>query len=103
MRHEGVAKVFLADEVETHAQSKAHPRNNRSDPLFSAGSSGCGQSTSPAIRGLLNLSTEGRFLLNGEAVATPGLAERARMRYCEAGFIFRCLILFDNLAVLKTG
>lgn len=81
-RQKGVGKVFPAAEVETRKQ----PGINHTNRIFTAGSSSLGNTISQSISRLPGLSTEGRFSLYGEAVATPGLAERTRMRYREAGF-----------------
>ena len=42
---EGVTKVFLTDEVETHALSGIHMEIKRGEYVSIAGPSGCGKST----------------------------------------------------------
>ena len=101
IRLKGVGKDFLTDEVETRGQPGTQPRINHSECLFTVGSSGRGNATSPSNPSLLDLSTEGRFSLYGEAVALPGLAERVRMRDREAGFFFLEFEFTRHLAAFK--
>jgi hypothetical protein len=86
---ENVTKAFQTDEVETHALSGIHLEINRGDYVAISGPSGCGKSTLLSILGLLDTPTEGSYTLNGQAVAELNLAERARIRNREVGFIFQ--------------
>ena len=86
---EAITKVFYTDEVETHALSGVHLEIRKGDYVSIAGPSGCGKSTLLAILGLLDTPTEGRYALNGQAVASLGHAARARIRNREVGFIFQ--------------
>jgi len=98
---EDIKKVFLTDEVETHALSGIHLDIQKGDYVSIAGPSGCGKSTLLAILGLLDSPTEGRYTLNGHAVANLGLAERARIRNREVGFIFQSFNLIGDLTVFE--
>lgn len=98
---EGITKVFFTDEVETHALSGIHLELNRGDYVSIAGPSGCGKSTLLSILGLLDSPTEGSYTLNGQAVANLGLAERARIRNREVGFIFQSFNLIGDLTVFE--
>ncbi|MBI2497434.1 MAG: ATP-binding cassette domain-containing protein, partial [Opitutae bacterium] len=86
---EGVTKVFLTDEVETHALSGIHMDIRKGEYVSIAGPSGCGKSTLLSILGLLDTPTEGRYWLNNRAVEELSLADRARTRNREIGFIFQ--------------
>ena len=68
IRLEGVTKVFVTDEVETHALSGIHFEYQKGEYLSIAGPSGCGKSTLLAILGLLDTPTDGTYYLNGKPV-----------------------------------
>jgi predicted ABC-type transport system involved in lysophospholipase L1 biosynthesis ATPase subunit len=65
---ESVTKVFVTDEVETHALAGVHLDINKGEYLSIAGPSGCGKSTLLAILGLLDSPSEGAYTLNGKPV-----------------------------------
>lgn len=98
---DGVTKVFVTDEVETHALSGIHMAINRGEYVSISGPSGCGKSTLLAILGLLDSPTEGTFLLNGQPVQNLKMAERARIRNREIGFIFQAFNLIGDLTVYE--
>src|SRR5499426_1291561 len=98
---EGVKKVFLTDEVETHALAGIHLEIHRGEYVSIAGPSGCGKSTLLSILGLLDSPTEGSYVLNGQTVANIGPAERARIRNREVGFIFQSFNLIGDLTVFE--
>jgi len=98
---EDIKKVFFTDEVETHALSGIHLDIQKGEYVSIAGPSGCGKSTLLAILGLLDSPTEGNYTLNGQAVANLGLAERARIRNREVGFIFQSFNLIGDLTVFE--
>jgi putative ABC transport system ATP-binding protein len=98
---ENVTKAFQTDEVETHALSGIHLEINRGDYVAISGPSGCGKSTLLSILGLLDTPTEGSYTLNGQAVAELNLAERARIRNREVGFIFQSFNLIGDLTVFE--
>jgi len=63
-----VKKVFLTDEIETHALSGIYLDIGFNEYLAIAGPSGCGKSTLLSILGLLDSPTEGSYSLNGRQV-----------------------------------
>ncbi|HVV74338.1 MAG TPA: ATP-binding cassette domain-containing protein, partial [Verrucomicrobiae bacterium] len=77
---EAVGKVFLTDEVETHALAGVNLELQRGEYVSISGPSGCGKSTLLSILGLLDTPTEGNYLLNGQPVAGLNFAQRARIR-----------------------
>jgi putative ABC transport system ATP-binding protein len=101
LRLRGLRKVFTTDEVETHALSDVNLDIHRGEYISIAGPSGCGKSTLLSILGLLDTPTAGEYLLNGQSVASLGLADRARIRNREIGFIFQSFHLIGNLSVLE--
>jgi putative ABC transport system ATP-binding protein len=98
---ESVTKVFYTDEVETHALSGIHLDIPKGEYVSIAGPSGCGKSTLLSILGLLDTPTDGTYVLNGKPVANLSLAERARIRNREVGFIFQSFNLIGDLTVFE--
>ena len=98
---EGVTKVFLTDEVETHALSGIHMEIKQGEYVSIAGPSGCGKSTLLSILGLLDAPTEGSYTLDGQPVAALTPAERARIRNRKVGFIFQAFNLIGDLTVYE--
>src|SRR3954471_7528433 len=101
LKLEGVTKVFLADEVETHALSEVAFEIARGEYVSIAGPSGCGKSTLLSILGLLDTATGGAYVLNGRSVMDLSAAERARIRNLEIGFIFQSFNLIGDLSVFQ--
>src|SRR3954449_6933132 len=98
---EGVTKVFVTDEVETHALAGIHIDIQRGEYVSISGPSGCGKSTLLAILGLLDSPSSGTYILNGKPVQSLKLAERARIRNREIGFIFQAFNLIGDLNVYE--
>ncbi len=94
-------KVFLTDEVETHALAGIHLEIARGEYVAIAGPSGCGKSTLLSILGLLDTPSDGRYWLNGRPVESLSLSERARTRNREIGFIFQSFNLIGDLTVFE--
>ena len=101
IRLENVKKVFLADEVETHALADITICITRGEYVSIAGPSGCGKSTLLSILGLLDTPTEGGYWLRGRPVATLSHTERARIRNREVGFVFQSFNLIGDLTVFE--
>ena len=99
IRLDGITKVFMTDEVETHALAEIHMEINRGEYVCIAGPSGCGKSTLLSILGLLDSPTEGSYTLNGQAVAKLDFGQRARVSNREVGFIFQSFNLIGDLMV----
>ncbi len=78
IRLNGVTKVFLTDEVETHALSGIHVDIRTGEYVSIAGPSGC-----------------------GKTVANLSFAERARIRNREIGFFFQSFNLIGDLNVFE--
>src|SRR5262245_60140724 len=98
---EGLTKVFLTDEVETHALTGIHLEIKRGEYFSIAGPSGCGKSTLLSILGLLDSPTEGAYILNNRPAQDLSLSERARVRNREIGFIFQAFNLIGDLTVYE--
>ena len=98
---EGLKKVFLTDEVETHALAGVHLAIERGEFISIAGPSGCGKSTLLSILGLLDTPSDGKYLLKGKPVESLKASERARIRNREIGFIFQAFNLIGDLTVYE--
>ena len=101
IRLEGTTKVFLTDEVETHALSGIHLDITRGEFVSISGPSGCGKSTLLSILGLLDSPSEGKYTLNGAPVEDLTVSERTRIRNREIGFIFQEFNLIGDLTVYE--
>lgn len=101
IRLENVTKIFHTEEVETHALSSVGFEINAGEYVSIAGPSGCGKSTLLSILGLLDTPTDGKYWLNGQLVVDLSLAERARIRNREVGFIFQSFNLVGDLTVYE--
>ena len=80
IKMEGVKKVFLTDEVETHALEEIHLEIKKGTYISIAGPSGCGKSTLLSILGLLDSPSDGLYELNGSNVSKLTISERVRSR-----------------------
>jgi len=98
---EAVTKVFYTDEVETHALSTIHMEIKKGEYVSIAGPSGCGKSTLLSLLGLLDSPTDGKYWLDEKQVADLSLADRARIRNLQIGFIFQSFNLIGDLTVFE--
>jgi len=101
IRVEDLHKVFVTEEVETHALAGIHLYIAQGEYVSIAGPSGCGKSTLMAILGLLDSPTEGEYRLGGESVANLSTSRRARIRNRQVGFIFQSFNLIGDLTVYE--
>ena len=98
---ENVTKIFLTDEVETHALSGIQLDIRTGEYVAIAGPSGCGKSTLLSILGLLDSPSRGSYALKGNEVANLSFPDRARIRNREIGFIFQSFNLIGDLTVYE--
>ena len=96
-----LTKVFLTDEIETHALEGVDLEIRNGEYVAISGPSGCGKSTLLSILGLLDTPSDGRYQLNGQPVANLKMSERARTRNREIGFIFQSFNLIGDLSVYE--
>ncbi len=101
IRMDHVNKVFVTDEVETHALESIHLEILKGEYVSISGPSGCGKSTLLAILGLLDSPSDGSYVLNGRPVEGLKTSERARIRNREIGFIFQAFNLIGDLTVYE--
>jgi putative ABC transport system ATP-binding protein len=96
-----VEKVFLTDELETHALSDVHLRVNRGEYVAVEGPSGSGKTTLLSILGLLDVPSKGKYLLGGREVSGLDAKARAKVRNQEIGFVFQTFNLIGDLTVFE--
>ncbi|MCB1600182.1 MAG: ABC transporter ATP-binding protein [Rhodanobacteraceae bacterium] len=96
-----VAKVYLTEDVETHALSGIHLDIRKGEYISISGPSGCGKSTLLAILGLLDTPSSGIYEINGRSVGSITANERAKIRNKEIGFIFQAFNLIGDLTVFE--
>jgi len=97
----GLKKIFLTDEVETHALSDIDLDIRAGEFVSIAGPSGCGKSTLLSIIGLLDEPTEGSYVLHGKPVINLVVDEQSEIRNREVGFIFQNFNLIGDLTVYE--
>ncbi|HEX6587379.1 MAG TPA: ABC transporter ATP-binding protein [Longimicrobiales bacterium] len=95
----GLSKVFVTEEVETHALGGVDLVVRDGEFLAIAGPSGCGKTTLLSILGLLDTPTGGEYVLGGRAVEHLTASQRAHIRNREIGFIFQAFNLIGDLTV----
>ncbi|HSE39606.1 MAG TPA: ATP-binding cassette domain-containing protein, partial [Acidobacteriota bacterium] len=98
---DGITKVFVTDEVETHALSGINLEIKKGQYISIAGPSGCGKSTLLSILGLLDTPSNGTYRLNSNSVDRLTPSDRARVRNREIGFIFQAFNLIGDLTVYE--
>jgi len=96
-----VNKVFMTDEVETHALAEINLEIHAGEYVCIAGPSGSGKSTLLAIIGLLDTPTGGRYVLRGQPLDKLDIAGRAAIRNREIGFIFQSFNLIGDMTVYE--
>ncbi|MEA2697034.1 MAG: putative transport system ATP-binding protein [Myxococcales bacterium] len=96
---EGIKKVFLTEDMETHALSDVHLSISKGEYVSIEGPSGSGKSTLLSILGLLDAPSGGTYVLGGENVAGLSPARRAVLRNRHIGFVFQSFNLIADLTV----
>ncbi len=98
---EAISKVFLTEDVETHALSDLSFSIEQGEYVSFSGPSGCGKSTLLNLLGLLDTPTTGRYLLGGHPVSELSTNQRADIRNEKIGFIFQAFNLVGDLSVYE--
>ncbi len=98
---EGIKKVFMTDELETHALADIHLSVAKGEFVSISGPSGCGKTTLLSILGLLDTPSSGKYTLAGHSVELLTPSERARVRNRQIGFIFQAFNLIGDLTVYE--
>jgi putative ABC transport system ATP-binding protein len=98
---EAVRKVFLTDDLETHALGDVNLTINKGEYVSIEGPSGSGKSTLLSILGLLDAPSGGTSRREGESVAKLAPARRAQLRNRSIGFVFQSFNLIGDLTVYE--
>ncbi|MCA9052245.1 MAG: ABC transporter ATP-binding protein [Planctomycetaceae bacterium] len=99
IRIRDLSKVFLTEEIETHALAGVDIDIQRGEFVAMSGPSGCGKSTLLSIMGLLDSPTDGSYQLKGTEVQSISVRQRSLLRNREIGFIFQSFNLIGDLTV----
>lgn len=97
----GVTKTFSGNGQTTRALNGIDLTIKQGDYLAITGPSGCGKSTLLSIIGLLDVGTEGSFLLDNVEVSKLGAAKRANLRNQYIGYVFQNFNLIGDMNVFK--
>ena len=96
-----VQKVYLTDEIETHALFDVDLVVEQGEYVAISGPSGCGKTTLLSILGLLDTPSSGDYTLAGISVTELSTTERARVRNKQIGFVFQSFNLMGDLTVYE--
>jgi len=95
----GVRKIFLTDELETHALFDVELAIHPHEYVAIEGPSGSGKTTLLSILGLLDTPSAGSYRFEGREVSGIRARERAKVRNERIGFIFQTFNLIGDLTV----
>ena len=96
---ENVSKIFLTEEMETHALRSINLDIKQGEYISISGPSGCGKSSLLSILGLLDTVSSGKYFIQNEDVSNLSINQRADIRNQKIGFIFQAFNLIDELSV----
>ncbi len=94
-----IKKIFISDDMETHALSNIHLSIEQGEYVSITGPSGCGKSTLLSVMGLLDSSSAGAYHLAGALVSDINSKQRSQIRNKEIGFIFQSFNLISDMTV----
>ncbi len=94
-----IGKVFETDDIETHALKDVNIVIRAGEYVSISGPSGCGKSTLLSLLGLLDESSSGSYIIEGQDVSHLSLDEAANIRNEKIGFVFQSFNLIDELSV----
>lgn len=100
-----ISKVYRTELIETHALKHFNLEVEQGEFVAVTGPSGSGKTTFLNIAGLLESTSSGSYVLDGEDVSNLNDNDRSRIRNEKIGFIFQSfnlipdLDLFDNVDV----
>jgi len=98
---EDLTKSFKSGNVETPVLNGVDLAIQQGEFMAVYGPSGCGKSTLLAIMGLLDSASGGVYCFKGQPVHSLKLADRARLRNQDIGFVFQSFNLIGDLTVFE--
>ncbi len=101
IRFDRVTKIFVSEEIETHALSGVHLSVHSGEFVAIVGPSGCGKSTLLSIAGLLDTPSDGEYYLMDQDVSGLSMTQRTKLRNKHIGFIFQAFNLIGDLTVFE--
>ena len=96
-----VSKIYRMGTNEVHALSDVSLTIEDGDFVAIMGPSGSGKSTLAHILGLLDVPSEGNYLLNGKDISNLKEDELAVLRRDEIGFIFQQFNLLPRMSAYE--
>lgn len=96
-----ISKVYKNDGVETVALTNINFEIKKGEFVAIMGPSGSGKSTLMHLLGALDSPTSGRYLLDGQDIATLTNDELAEIRNQKIGFVFQSFNLLPRTSILK--
>ena len=100
---ENMKKIYNPGENEVRALDGIDLDIEKGDLVAIVGHSGSGKSTLMNMLGCLDTPTSGKYVLDGQDVASMTDNQLADVRNKEIGFIFQGFNLISNLLALETG
>ncbi|MDK1286515.1 ABC transporter ATP-binding protein [Pseudoalteromonas umbrosa] len=94
-----VSKVYVSENVETHALTDINLLIHKGDYVSISGPSGCGKSTLLSLMGLLDDITNGIYKIEGVDTQSLDADTLSELRNLHIGFIFQSFNLIDELSV----
>jgi putative ABC transport system ATP-binding protein len=99
---QAISKVYTRPTGDAvNAVSNISLRIDRGEFVAIVGASGSGKSTLMNILGLLDAPTAGRYLFNGRDISGLSVAEQARFRNKNVGFVFQAFHLLPRVSALE--
>ncbi len=98
---QNIAKIYKDADVETAALKNISFKINDGEFVAIMGPSGSGKSTLMHILGCLDISTRGKYFLDGHDVSTLSDDELADVRMRKIGFVFQSFNLLPRATVLR--
>ena len=97
LKMSNISKVYCTELVETHALRELDVHIEEGEFVAVTGPSGSGKTTFLNIAGLLESTSSGTYLLDGEDVSQLNDRQRSRIRNEKVGFIFQSFNLIPDL------
>ena len=99
---DGISKTYRRPTGEAvHALADVSLRIERGEFVAMVGASASGKSTLMNILGLLDAPTAGRYVFDGRDVSGLGVADQARFRNRNVGFVFQAFHLLPRTSALE--